>query len=48
MISQGYVVNHYLTDSDAFFIMTDVPNGLKYFERSQLELLWKETLKLVT
>ena len=36
MISQGYVVNHYLTDSDAFFIMTDVPNGLKYFERSPI------------
>ena len=36
MIPQGYVVNHYLTDSDAFFIMTDVPNGLKYFERSPI------------
>ena len=27
MIPQGYVVNHFLTDSDAFFIITDVPNG---------------------
>jgi hypothetical protein len=27
------VVNHYLTDTDAWFIRTDVPNGLKYFER---------------
>ena len=27
------VVNHYLTDSDAWFILTDVKNGLKYFER---------------
>ena len=36
MIPQGYVVNHYLTDSDAFFIITDVPNGLKYFERSPI------------
>ena len=26
MIPQGYVVNHYLTDTDAFFIKTDVPN----------------------
>ena len=29
MIPQGYVVNNYLTDTDAFFIKTDVPNGLK-------------------
>ena len=36
MIPQGYSVNHYLTDSDAFFIITDVPNGLKYFERSPI------------
>jgi len=36
MIPQGYTVNHYLTDSDAFFIITDVPNGLKYFERSPI------------
>jgi len=27
------VVNHYLTDTDAWFIVTDVPDGLKYFER---------------
>ncbi|MDB4298082.1 hypothetical protein N9909_00545, partial [bacterium] len=32
----GYVVNHFLTDPDAFFIMTDAPNGLKHFERSPL------------
>ena len=31
MIPQGYVINHYLTDTDAFFIKTDVPNGLKHF-----------------
>ena len=36
MIPQGYVVNHYLTDSDAFFIKTDVPNGLKMFVRSPI------------
>ncbi len=29
----GYVVNHYLTDTDAWFILTDVPNGMKYFNR---------------
>lgn len=29
----GVVVNHYLTDTDAWFIMTDVTNGMKYFER---------------
>ena len=34
MIPQGYVVNHYLTDTDAFFIKTDVPNGLKMFVRA--------------
>ena len=37
MIPQGYVVNNYLTDTDAFFIITDVPNGLKYFERSPIK-----------
>ena len=33
MLPQGYVVNDYLTDTDAFFIKTDAPNGLKHFER---------------
>lgn len=33
MIPQGYSVNHYLTDPDAFFIKTDAPNGMKMFER---------------
>ena len=37
MIPQGYTVNHYLTDSDAFFIKTDVPNGLKMFVRSPIK-----------
>ena len=37
MIPQGYVVNHYLTDTDAFFIKTDVPNGLKHFVRSPMK-----------
>ena len=37
MVPQGYSVNNYLTDTDAFFIITDVPNGLKYFERSPIK-----------
>ena len=36
MVPQGYVVNNFLTDSDAFYIITDVPNGMKYFERSPI------------
>jgi len=34
MIPEGYAVNHYLTDTDAWFIKTDVPNGLKHFVRT--------------
>ena len=30
---KGYIVNHYLTDNDAWFIRTNVPNSVKYFER---------------
>ena len=33
MIPQGYTVNHYLTDPDAWFVKTDAPNGMKMFER---------------
>jgi len=36
MISQGYAVNNFLTDTDAWFIKTDVPNGMKHFERTPL------------
>ena len=36
MIPEGYVVNHFLTDTDAFFIKTDCPDGFKHFERSPL------------
>ena len=36
MIPDGYVVNHYLTDTDAFFLKTDCPDGFKYFERSPM------------
>jgi len=37
MIPQGYVVNHYLTDADAFYIKTDAPNGFKMFTRTPLK-----------
>ena len=37
MLPQGYVVNNYLTDTDAFFIKTDVPNGMKMFNRAALK-----------
>jgi len=36
MVPQGYSVNNYLTDTDAWFIKTDVPNGMKHFERSPM------------
>jgi hypothetical protein len=36
MIPQGYRVNHFLTDSDSWYINTDVPNGMKHFERTPL------------
>jgi hypothetical protein len=36
MLPQGYRVNHFLTDTDSFFILTDIPNGLKHFERAPL------------
>ena len=37
MVPQGYVVNNFLTDTDAFFIKTDVPNGMKMFVRSPIK-----------
>ena len=37
MISGGYTVNHYLTNAKKFFIKTDVPNGLKHFNRSPIK-----------
>jgi hypothetical protein len=36
MLPQGYRVNHFLTDTDSFFILTDIPNGFKHFERAPL------------
>ena len=35
-IPEGYSVNHFLTDTDAYFLTTDVPNGMKHFERTAL------------
>ena len=36
VIPEGYSVNHYLTDTNAFFITTDVPDGMKHFVRSPM------------
>jgi len=36
-IPEGYVVNHYLTDTAKWFVKTDVPNGLKHFMRAPLK-----------
>jgi hypothetical protein len=36
MIPQGYSVNNYVTDTDAWYITTDVPNGMKHFQRTPL------------
>jgi len=36
MLPDGYVINHYLTDTDAYFIKTDAPNGFKHFVRAAL------------
>ena len=36
-IPEGYRVNHYLTDTDAFFIVTDIPNGMKHFVRTPMQ-----------
>ena len=37
MLPEGYVVNHFLTDTDAFFIKTDAPNGFKHFVRTPMQ-----------
>jgi len=36
-IPEGYTVNHFLTDSNAWFLTTDVPNGMKHFVRTALQ-----------
>ena len=35
-IPEGYSVNHYLTDTDSYYLITDVPNGMKHFVRTPL------------
>ena len=35
-IPEGYTVNHFLTDANGWYLTTDVPNGMKHFERSPL------------
>jgi hypothetical protein len=37
MLPQGFVINHFLTDPDAFFIKTDAPNGMKMFNRVSIK-----------
>ena len=37
MVPEGYRINHFLTDTDSFFLLTDVPNGLKHFVRSPIK-----------
>ena len=37
MVPEGYSVNNFLTDTDSFFLLTDVPNGLKHFVRSPIK-----------
>jgi hypothetical protein len=36
-IPEGYSVNHWLTDTNAWFLLTDVPNGLKHFVRTPMQ-----------
>tara|TARA_R100000234_G_scaffold49318_1_gene29586 strand:+ start:1795 stop:2736 length:942 start_codon:yes stop_codon:yes gene_type:complete len=36
VIPEGYAVNHYLTDTNAFFLITDVPDGMKHFVRAPM------------
>jgi hypothetical protein len=36
MVPDGYAVNHFLTDNDAWYLLTDCPDGFKHFERSPL------------
>ena len=36
-VPEGYTINHFLTATNAWFLTTDVPNGLKHFERTPLQ-----------
>lgn len=35
-IPEGYSVNHYLTDVDSYYLITDIPNGMKHFVRTPM------------
>jgi len=37
MVPEGYSVNNFLTDTDSYYLMTDVPNGMKHFVRSPIK-----------
>ena len=37
MVPEGYRINNFLTDTDSFFLLTDVPNGMKHFNRSPIK-----------
>ena len=37
MVPEGYVINNFLTDTDSYFLLTDVPNGFKMFVRSPIK-----------
>ena len=37
MVPEGYSVNNFLTDTDSYFLMTDIPNGMKHFVRSPIK-----------
>jgi len=37
VLPEGFSVNHYLTDTNAFYLMTDVPDGMKHFVRSPMQ-----------
>jgi len=36
-VPEGYAINHFLTDTNAWFLTTDVPNGMKHFERTPMQ-----------
>jgi hypothetical protein len=37
MVPEGYVINNFLTDTDSYFLLTDVPNGFKQFVRAPIK-----------
>ena len=43
VLPEGYCMNHYLTDTDAFFVLTNCPDGLKHFQRRDVDLNSRDT-----